>query len=351
MGLSFQKVQLIVLSIIVFSCAAKAPHLPPDKELEVMFYNVENLFDTLDDPKTDDQEYLPNSFRKWDQIKYESKISNLAKVIHSIDEGDLPDWIGLCEVENKMVVRDLAKATGGQYAISHFNSPDHRGIDVALLYNDSLYALIEEKPLFVVLQVPQNILDKASPAEAEELLRKNGNGNTRNILRTTLHNSQDTFVIYTCHFPSRRGGMNETSYKREQAASILKKDFDAIKLKHPSYKVLIMGDFNDEPSNVSIQNVLRAEKPSEQSALNNLFYTHDEDQDGSYRYRDQMNMLDQIIISANLWSEKVKAKIYNPSWLIQTGKYAGYPLRTFGGKNYLNGYSDHFPVFAQIPLK
>lgn len=340
----------IFYCLLILACAAKPPHLTPDKEMEVMFYNVENLFDTKDDPKTNDKEYLPNGFRKWDIEKYNTKITNLAKVINSIDDGDLPDIIGLCEVENREVVEDLANSTGGNYSISHFNSPDSRGIDVALLFNDSFYHLVDEKPIFVVLKVSKEMLENASPEKAEQLLRNNGSGNTRNILKTTLSNHKDTFVFFTCHFPSRRGGEQETSYKREYVAGILKKEVELTRLKNPNFRIIIMGDFNDEPKNKSIEQVLGAKKPDENSKLNNLFYELDEQNEGSYKYRSQMNMLDQIIISDNFWSSKVYAKIFNPSWLIQTGKYAGFPLRTFGGKNYLAGYSDHFPVFAKIPL-
>ena len=347
-------IQLLkIISIIPFlsSCAAKGPHENPEKVIEVMFYNVENLFDTKDDSKVNDSDYTSKGRRNWTIDKYETKLNNLAKVIKNIDNGDLPDIIGLCEVENRGVVKDLMVKTGGNYAISHFDSPDARGIDVALVYNDSFYTLINEEPIFVSIKPLASKSKGLNASDKADMVKSNYNGKTRNILKTILKSNKDTFAFFTCHFPSRRGGQQESSYKREQAAAILKNAVQETKKEYPRIKILIMGDFNDEPVNKSIHTVLGAKKPEDlESDLYNLFYDLDEKEEGSYRYRGQMNMLDQFIISKNWWNSKIESRIFKPSWLIQTGKYAGYPLRTFGGKNYLAGYSDHFSIFTRIPL-
>ena len=347
--------QLIIPSFILLifiACASQKPNKNAANSLDIMFYNVENLFDTINDPRTKDEEYLPNSDKRWNSEKYQTKLNHIAEVILKIDNNNLPDLIGVCEIEHKSVLLDLAKTLNTtQYKISHFESPDHRGIDVGLFYNDSIFELISEKPIYVQLKVPKKMLNRVSNKEAVELLKRNGSGATRNILQTNLKLNDDTLSVFTCHFPSRRGGKYETSYKRELVAQTLKEAINKEISKHPNSKIIVMGDFNDEPMDISMRKVLGAKKPEDSEAqLYNLFYEMDEDNEGSYKYRSDMNMLDQIIISPNLWNKEVEPKIFNPSWLIQTGKYAGFPLRTFGGKNYLAGYSDHFPIFASIPL-
>jgi len=325
----------------LLSCASQKPKKKDDATLEIMFYNMENFFDTIDDPETRDEAYLPDAPNRWNTNKYNTKLVNISKVITTIDNGNFPDLIGVCEIENRSVLQDLSQTLGNvNYKISHFESPDHRGIDVGLLYKDSLFSIILEKPIYVNLKVP------------ESTSGKKGKGSTRNILKTVLAGKNDTFCIYVCHFPSRREGKSASEYKRLIAANRLRDDIDQQKKQYPRNKIIVMGDFNDEPVDLSINKVLEAKSTDDQSAfLLNLFYQLDLEQEGSYRYRSKMNMLDQIIISDNLWNPETSSRIFNPSWLIQKGKYAGYPLRTFGGKNYLAGYSDHFPVFAQIPLK
>lgn len=342
----------IILTLLL-SCASQKPTKRNTDGLEIMFYNLENFFDTIDDPKTMDEEYLPNADKRWNTDKYNTKLKNISKVISEIDGGNIPDLIGLCEFEHRSILKDIRQNLGiAHYKISHFESPDHRGIDVGLMYNDSIFELIKEEPIYVQLKVPSHILDKLNRADALEMLRKNGSGNTRNILKTMLKLGNDTICAFTCHFPSRRGGKNETSYKRELVADILKAEVKKETSQNPNLRIVIMGDFNDEPKDVSINQILGAKPVNDKSGnFYNLFYALDEENEGSYRYRSDMNMLDQIIISPNLWNDKTTSRIFNPSWLIQTGKYAGFPLRTFGGKNYLAGYSDHFPVFAHIPIK
>ncbi len=342
-----------VILILLLSCASQKPKKRDADGLEIMFYNLENFFDTIDDPKTMDEEYLPKADKRWNTDKYNTKLKNISKVISEIDGGSFPDLIGLCEFEHRSILEDLKKNLNlTEFKISHFESPDHRGIDVGLMYNDSIFELINEEPIYVQLNSPERVFKKMDKSKALETIRKNGSGNTRNILKTMLKLGTDTICVFTCHFPSRRGGKNETSYKRELVANILKHEIKQETKKNPRMRVIVMGDFNDEPTDISINQILGAKKVEDKSSdLYNLFYTLDQEREGSYKYRLEMNMLDQIIISSNLWNKETTSRIFNPSWLIQIGKYAGFPLRTFGGKNYLAGYSDHFPVFAHIPLK
>lgn len=342
---------VICCGSIALACGFQRPAKPLQKGIDILFYNLENLFDTIDDPETADEEYLPYAEKKWDTEKYQTKIKNLAKVITSVNDGDLPDLMGFCELEHRSNIEDLQKEIkASNYAISHFESPDARGIDVALLYNRAKFTLISEKAIYVSLYVPDDLLENKNNNEALDLLKKNGTGRTRNILFTKLAYTKDTFCVFVCHFPSRREGKESSSYKREMVATKLKQSIDQETAKNANAKIIVLGDFNDEPSDFSMEQVLQAgQENQEGKTLYNLFYKHHLAKDGSYKFRDQMNMLDQIIISKNLWNQGISAKIYHPDWLKQTGKYEGYPLRSFGGNKYLAGYSDHFPVFVTLP--
>lgn len=312
-----------------------------------MFYNLENFFDTIDDPLTNDEEYLPNADKRWNTDKYNRKTKNICEVITKINDGKLPNLLGVCEIEHKSILTDISNnLTNSNYGISHFESPDKRGIDVGLLYDNNIFKLISEKAINVELQVSRHSQELGNSSKSKEVTHT---VKTRDILQTKLSYLTDTLCVFVCHFPSRRGGKEASDYKRSQVAQTLRTAIDFEQAKNPRLKFIIMGDFNDEPLDHAIKSVLKADKASTtNTGLINLFYDLDVNKEGSYKYHNEMNMLDQIIISSNLWNPSVTSNIYNPSWLIQTGKYAGFPLRTFGGKNYLGGYSDHFPVFATL---
>ncbi len=336
---------------LVVACASQKAEPHKATSLSIMFYNVENLFDTVDNPLTMDEEYLPTGSRHWNGKRYRSKLNRLSEVLQKIDRGSLPDLLGLCEVENRQVVEDLTSSLNSHsYKIEHFESPDHRGIDVALLYNSNKFRLLKASPIYVQLVVPKEELNRLSNTRALELLRKHGDGSTRNLLKVELQKGRDTFCVFVCHFPSRRGGKSQTEYKRIQVASVLRDEVKKVQSGQPGTSIIIMGDFNDEPLDRSIKQVLQAcDTGKTDCSLYNLYLSKDKENLGSYRYRDHWNMLDQIIISKKLWNSGVSADIFAPEWLIQTGKYEGYPLRTFGGRKYLDGYSDHFPILAKIP--
>jgi len=312
----------------------------------VMFYNTENFFDTFHNPEKNDNEFLPDAQRRWTQKRYYTKVNNIAKVVSSAGEWGSPAIIGMCEVENDKVIRDLIqysplKKTGYRFVIT--NSPDQRGINIALLYQRDQFKYLSHQ--VYTIRFPQN-----------------KQKTTRDILHVTGQViSQDTADIFVCHFPSRRAGENESETDRTLTASILKSKSDSLMRIRKNASIIIMGDFNDEPSNKSIAQTLSAlpisQKP-ETKKLYNLFQ-HFEKKTGSYKFKDQWNMLDQIIVSGNLLegngSFKVlpyTATIFSRNFMMTEDiTYGGKrPLKTYNGMKYENGYSDHLPVYVDFAV-
>jgi endonuclease/exonuclease/phosphatase family metal-dependent hydrolase len=313
----------------------------------IAFYNQENLFDTIDDPHKNDNEFLPDSKKEWNTQKYQNKLHNMARVIASMNDGKGPDMIGLCEVENDAVLNDLVKQESLQkasYHFAHFESPDERSIDNALLYNS--------KKLQPVYQVAYPVVFADAP-----------NSKTRDILLVKLQSkNKSSIIVLVCHFPSRLGGQEASDHKRYTAASKLRQICDSITNASPQQAIVIMGDFNDEPNNKSIDSVLAAKhKPEETKSANdilNLMYDLKAQGMGSHFYKKEWSMLDQIMISQSMLAKgnvsyvPQSASIYKQDWMLETDeKYKGAPLRTFAGQKYLNGFSDHLPVMMQIKMK
>jgi predicted extracellular nuclease len=309
-----------------------------------MFYNVENLFDTFDNPHKNDNEFLPGAGRHWTQKRYYAKITNIAKVISSAGEWGVPAVIGVCEAENEKVILDLVRNSPLRkmdYRFVVTNSPDRRGINVALLYQRDRFKYISYHAY--TIKFPYN-------------KRKA----TRDILHVTGQViNRDTLDVFVCHFPSRRGGEQQSEADRIYAASILKSKSDSLMHIRKNANIIIMGDFNDEPSNKSIAQTLNAlpirKNPGDRK-LYNLFH-HLEKRNGSYKYQGQWNMLDQIIVSGNLISGggsfKVlphTATIFSRNFMLTDDKtYGGKrPKKTFHGMKYESGYSDHLPVFVDF---
>ena len=308
----------------------------------VAFYNVENLFDTQDDPRTYDEQYTPSSDRHWDDKKYTTKLKQLAKVINELADGKAPTFLGVCEVENKQVLIDLVaqdKLLAQHYGIVHHDSPDERGIDVAFLYNKDVLSIKKTKTYQPDLSQYKD--------KTRDILYVKG----KLINGETLH-----FMIN--HWPSRGGGRLKSEPKRIIAAQTLRSIKNSILKKDANAKIIVMGDFNDEPSNKSITEVLAVsceESNVASDQLYNTFCSLEEQDKGSYRYRKWWDMLDQIMISKSLLTDTSgikyiprSAAIKAEPWMIQTGKYEGFPLRTYGGHKYLGGYSDHFPVYIKL---
>lgn len=309
----------------------------------VAFYNLENLFDTQKDTAILDDEFTPTGANQWTEAKYKKKLANMASVISKLGREHCPAGIaaiGVSEIENRRVLEDLIK-TGDlanmELDIVHYDSPDRRGIDVALLFNPKLFQVTSSQVYPFVL--------------ANDTAFK-----TRDILLASGTLSGDPFHIIVNHWPSRRG--EKSSELRKYAASINKHISDSIYNDNPQAKIVIMGDMNDDPTNKSCQKALNAKKKKENVEAGGLFNTMWAFYDkgiGTLAYKGQWNLFDQIIISQSLLNKDYssltywKAEIYNRSYLIQTeGRYKGYPLRTFSNNTFINGYSDHLPVLIYL---
>jgi len=326
------------------------------KPFRVAFYNLENLFDTVDGPN-DDSEFLPNSANAWNGDRYNSKLRNMAKVIDSI----APSILGLVELENAFVLEDLranSSVMKGKFEIAHRESPDLRGIDVALMYNAELFRISG------IYMTPITLPDGYA---------------TRSIMRVHLveKGTGDSLAVFINHWPSRRGGAASAA-SRIVAATALAQTLQ----NNPTIPAnfLIMGDFNDDPEDPSITEGLQA-GDAFHSIVNLAFLARQADSTvGTIAWHTGWNMFDQIMISRPLYyanlhshesagsgSEKTPShlhsyenklwgspqiNVYKRPWMLQHdgNKYDGWPLRTFAGKKYMNGFSDHLPVYTDLVL-
>lgn len=315
----------------------------------VMFYNVENLFDTLDAPSVDDAEFLPDSDRHWDTGKYYEKLNHIYKVIISCGEWDPPAMAGLCEVENREVLESLVRTTPLKkfgYRVIHFDSPDNRGIDAALIYRESHFSPDTAYPIPVSFPF-------APDSKTRDILYVKG----RIGGRQTLH-------VFVNHWPSRYGGYQETIPKRNQAARVLRTAVDSIRSADPGAFILAMGDFNDGPFEQSMTLHLGASADTAGLDAADLFnltgrYAGTRGT-GTLKYRENWDVFDQLIISPNLLDAGAAlfvspegARIHQPEFLLEPDdRYLGKkPFRTYAGMKYLGGYSDHLPVFVDLKLQ
>lgn len=331
------KITSYILFILFFTGFLHAQQ-PAKPAARIAFWNVENLFDTINDPKTNDEDFLPNGKMKWSSERYVTKLNNLSKVILAMGNGVGPDILGMSEVENRNVLVDLTTKTDlkkQKYGIVHFDSPDKRGIDVAMIYKKNKFKVLDSKAIYVPM-----------PADSSY---------TRDILLVKgVFGKKDTLYIFVNHWPSRRGGEEKSAVLRMIAAEKLRHAQDSILKLFPNAKIIAMGDFNDEPDDKSILSL----KYSLVSANGfvDLMDSLDAAGDGSYHYRKEKNMLDQILITHSL--EKGKgliihdAHIFREAWM--TGEnYKGDPpgpLHMYAGSRYIGGYSDHYPVYADVYL-
>lgn len=304
------------------------------ESFRVMFYNVENLFDTKDDSLKNDNEFLPDAIRKWNFYRYKDKLNKIARVIIASGGTNVPDLVGLCEVENDTCMRDLIKYSplreaGYRYVMT--DSPDERGIDVALLYQRGSFKLIGTQ----CVSVPIEQLKK-SP--------------TRNILHVAGQViSGDTLDVVVCHMPSRSGGEKRSEPYRLFASNILQNLVDSLMNVRQHPYVVVMGDFNDSPESRSV--VQLCEK-----GLQNLMTNLSE---GTHRYRGQWEILDQMLVSGSMLHSqgricvsKGQASVLRfPFLLEEDDKYGGdKPFRTYNGMKYQGGYSDHLPIMMELTI-
>jgi hypothetical protein len=312
----------------------------------IVFYNTENLFHPSNDSIKSDDEFTPSGQYHWTYNRYYRKISKLGKLFVAIGEGNLPAIIGLCEVEHRIVLNDILKKSvlkNYEYKIIHKESPDLRGIDVALLYDPIKFKA--EKYTYI------KINNTAIPEF-----------NTREILHVSGRFYQKVpCQIFVNHWPSRRGGKLASDKKRLLVAKILKQYIDTCYMIDPQSNIIVMGDFNDEPVDLSKNQMLNACDPDSTdrtSLLNNLMYPHYKKGDGThYRINNftEASVLDQIIVSKAIYFGDNGMKLKNGQSVIYKNDFLfdkknGRPLRTYQGLKYLGGYSDHLPVFTDVQI-
>jgi len=313
----------------------------------VGFYNLENLFDTIDQPEVNDEEFTPNGANLYTASVYLDKLSKLEEVISQIGTDISPDGlsvIGCAEIENKSVLVDLANQPSlkkRNYQIVHYNSPDQRGIDVALLYNPKYLKVLSSESLNVPLKSSDG-----SPRYTRYILYVHG-----------LYNGEHMH-FFVNHWPSRRGGEEASAPSRALAAGVARAKIDSIMQEDSNAKVILMGDLNDDPVSPSVARVLGAKSDAGKTRPGELFnpwHTYYREGIGTLAYNDAWNLFDQIIISqAFLPREQEgfffqKAMIFKKEFMLQTsGRYKGYPKRTFDFGVYMGGYSDHFPTYLML---
>ncbi|MDD3876837.1 MAG: hypothetical protein PHT69_09460 [Bacteroidales bacterium] len=312
-----------------------------------VFYNVENLFDTIDTPEINDTDFSPNGSYKWDSEKYYNKIGKIAQVLVTIDSC-FPQIVGLCEIENRNVLEDLIQneqIKSADYKIVHEESPDGRGIDVALLYRSSYFNYISHKAINVSFS-------DGSETKTRDILYVKG-----------LSAFNDTLHIFVNHWPSRRGGAEESENKRIAAARILRTYIDSIFSINKKANIIITGDFNDNPNNRSITEYLNANsfnRDMQESQIINLHMKPYSNGTGTLVFDNQWFLFDQIMVSKNLAKKKrrglyltnFEGKILNSDFLIFTNRQGlKSPNRTYVGNRFVGGYSDHLPVYVKFISK
>jgi endonuclease/exonuclease/phosphatase family metal-dependent hydrolase len=306
--------------------------------ISVAFYNCENFFDIVRNPKKEDEEFTPAGKYHYTKAIYEQKLHNIATVIQSMGGEDGPAVVGLAEVENNIVLSDLThqpELEKRHYRYEWFDGPDPRGINVAMLYNPRYFRVLRSEPLPV------------------DLSGTGGKSLTRDILHVYGILAGDTVHLFINHWPSRRGGEEQSSAKRAVAARVNRDAINKLMNKDPHARVILMGDLNDNPTDNSVADVLAAkENPAEATgrSLFDPFTKMYKSGMGTEAYRHTWNLFDQVILSAAFLDGKhhlryEKAEIYKPDFIVDHYKgHEGEPHRSFVGTRWINGYSDHFPV-------
>ena len=320
-----------------------------DKPYMVAFWNFENLFDIYDDPETHDEEFTPEGVKKWNEVKYQKKLSNMERVIFDMAaiNKEYPIVIGVSEIENRSVLEDFVnqpKLKGAKYRICHFDSPDARGVDVAFLYRADVFKL--EGSDNIKLNVPEL-----------------PNFRTRDLVVMWGTIEGEPFYFLVSHWPSRLGGKEASQFKRDACAKQIREIKDSLLQANPATKVVVMGDFNDDATDASLTKVMGAKgklKELQTGDFFNPYYQMLKAGLGTLAYQDSWNLFDNICVTENLVNgtygklRLIKGKKFygniftRPYMLQQEGQYKGYPLRTFVTNNFQNGFSDHFPVYIYI---
>ncbi len=329
---------LVVLALIVRFAAVYSQKEEISRD-RLMFYNVENLFDTVDDSLNDDGEFLPGGIKRWTGSRYKRKIEGIYKVIIAAGEWDAPDIVAFCEVENRHVLEDLIYGTGLAkfgYRIIHKDSPDRRGIDVCLIYRSDRIAIINSQ-----YWIPDGI--------------KMSDFNSRSVLFCKFVVSYDTINLIMNHWPSRRGGVLAAGTLRNKIAAMVVEKADSIYHRNEKSKIIIAGDFNSNPGD-RVMRLLSGQHHHGCSLVNlsdNTFLRPG----GTYKYKGVWEMIDQVLVSESIlecregiYVDSGSLRIFCPQFLlVPDDRYSGFkPFSTYSGYIYKGGFSDHLPVLLDL---
>ena len=334
-------VVLFILASLV-ACQSTKPSTkdystPQNKvTFDIMSYNVENLFDTIDDPNKADEDFTPTGKLQWNTAKYYEHLNHTVDAITNKGT-NFPAIVGLIEVENGTALNDLVNTShlkGKGYKVVWHEGPDERGIDVALIYDSNRITLIGSRAIPVILE---SVTDP----------------NTRDILKVTVKVGSEDFNLFVNHWPSRRGGQDESEMHRIRAASVLRKEVDQILSVNPKANIICMGDFNDFPSNKSVHDVLQAGVSNEHSVLFNMMSDFEALKKGTHFYKGEWSPLDQFIVSYGMFDNKCitanSFEVVTSDFLYYTSKDGvKSPARAYVGDSYKGGYSDHLPILLRV---
>jgi endonuclease/exonuclease/phosphatase family metal-dependent hydrolase len=314
---------------------AQEPLSTAEDEIQIIFWNVENLFDTEDDSLKNDEEFLPYSMRGWNRERYQKKLFSLYKTLVAAGQWKLPEIIALAEVENEKVLQDLIEKTPlfrAGYQIIHQESEDRRGIDLAVLYRPERLQMIDTN--FIRLNFPDDPYRK-----------------TRDILYLKAQATEEhDFHLFVNHWPSRYGGGKASEKGRIYAASVVKAQVDSLLTDDSNASIIVTGDFNDTPDDLSL-NILAGNATLHIISHQDFAGTHKFQ--GLWNHFDQVWVSNYVLQSMTLYAKDRKAEVFHPDWLLETDKAFGgvKPNRTYEGFRYHGGYSDHLPVFIELKMK
>jgi len=310
----------------------------------IAFYNVENLFDYFKDSIKNDGAWTPRGANRWTKARYEKKQKDLFKAIATLGYEQPLAILGLCEIENATVLRDLTRGTplrNHNYRYIHYESADSRGIDVAMIYRPDMFEVLDHYPIFMI--IPPDTISR-----------------TRDFLYVKgVLFQRDTLHVIVCHFPSKFGGLMQSKGRRAFAGRLLRQVVDSILTENPTANIITMGDFNDEPSDESLVIAFRSRcdtanfQPGDMLNLMCCF----EGKKGSHKFQETWSIIDQIMISKSLVKNihglsilEQKAHIFEADFLLEDDKVnmGKKPFRTYVGPRYQGGFSDHLPVFIDV---
>ena len=348
----------IIAALVLLGACGQT--LPKDAYV-IGFYNVENLFDMEHDEGKNDLAFTPEGENAWTPDKYEKKLANIASVIAAMAEknGRWHTLLGLAEIENDRVLEDLVarpEIAEAGYKFVHVESPDVRGIDCALLYRPDEFKVVETHTLPYDFDSASGIVFEKTPEEQAEF-------KTRDVLCVRGVLAGEVTAVYVCHWPSRTG--NKGSDLRCRAAEIVREDIFTLQQRFEDINIVVMGDMNDNPEDVSLTDYLRGRETFEEMGEGELFSPFlrmHKDGFGTEEYHGEWNIFDCIFVNGALTDidavgslhllksdETHYGYVFNPPFLVQQeGRYAGTPFRTFSGGQFINGYSDHYPTYIVI---